>query len=685
MVPSNIINDVSKKIWSSRIRILSKSPFFAGILYDLKFYFSENEKLLSCDGKNIYINPNSFAKLSEKEVDICLLHELMHIVLKHPFKCMRKPNDHLYRLACDMVVNSNIINLLGYDNGNELIVNGRKLPHITPEKDEAYNHSTEEVYQMLVKAYPHLVGKTDDEEDDDDDDEADQNNQPQESDNMLIKDQVVRTMKIGKVTSNKSMRLYLRDDVTKDDEKSLKHTYQVLDSLNCFDSYHIELEMLYPVMTLPYYSDFVSYNDNIFDPLSIKLNSSLLEDIRKNAPALKDKELIKYEKDVYFNNLDISPDRYKYFDKLEKSLHFKDEKDIIHKIRNYIATSAVYNIHPQPCPKGMDEVLYFLEVSKEGMCVNFAEAAVAMYRYYGIPARFVTGILIKTKKDKTVDIYREDGHAWAEVYIDNIGWMMIDPTPVVANIKNSCGGGSGTFDSHSRWSNQKQGKSGAFNDEDDINEKILKGVEIAKMLNDKHVPKFARDFAFAVKNPELDWRELLNDFLQENVNDYSFTPSDKRFSDSEFILPDFNDKDFDPEKVIFMIDMSGSMSNKAVTDCLSEIKGAIDLYDGKLIGYVGLFDTDVEKYGPIEDFDEDFLNDVKGTGGTSFHCIFNYLNEKLEPGEDDAKLIILTDGECGYPSEEDAKRFNVVWIINNNHITPPWGKVIRMIKHDEEQ
>ena len=40
-------------------------------------------------------------------------------------------------------------------------------------------------------------------------------------------------------------------------------------------------------------------------------------------------------------------------------------------------------------------------------------------------------------------------------------------------------------------------------------------------------------------------------------------------------------------------------------------------------------------------------------------------------------IIILTDGECLYPDESIAKDIPVLWLINNDKITPPWGRVAR--------
>ena len=56
----------------------------------------------------------------------------------------------------------------------------------------------------------------------------------------------------------------------------------------------------------------------------------------------------------------------------------------------------------------------------------------------------------------------------------------------------------------------------------------------------------------------------MNDFIQEEVVDYSFAPPDRRFDDSPFFLPDFNGKEDRVEDILFMIDTSGSMSDDMI-------------------------------------------------------------------------------------------------------------------------
>lgn len=180
-----------------------------------------------------------------------------------------------------------------------------------------------------------------------------------------------------------------------------------------------------------------------------------------------------------------------------------------------------------------------------------------------------------------------------------------------------------------------------------------------------------------LKKSQLDWRAILNDVLSEEVCDYSFSPVDKRFSESEFFLPDFNENDTVVKDVLFMVDTSASIDVAALTLAFSEIKGAIEQFKGRLSGKLGFFDWDVRK---VIDFDSvtnlEKITPVGG-GGTNFFSVFDYVN-KVGVGQI-SQLIILTDGEAPFPDESMAKGLPVLWLINNEKETPPWGKIARII------
>ena len=180
-----------------------------------------------------------------------------------------------------------------------------------------------------------------------------------------------------------------------------------------------------------------------------------------------------------------------------------------------------------------------------------------------------------------------------------------------------------------------------------------------------------------LKKSQLDWRAILNEVLSEEVCDYSFSPVDKRFGESEFFLPDFNENDTIVKDVLFMVDTSASIDTLALTMAFSEIKGAIEQFKGRLRGKLGFFDWNVKK---VVDFDSvTSLEQVTpiGGGGTDFYNVFDYIN-KVGMGEI-SKIIILTDGEAPFPEETIAKGVPVLWLINNEKITPPWGKIARIL------
>ena len=191
------------------------------------------------------------------------------------------------------------------------------------------------------------------------------------------------------------------------------------------------------------------------------------------------------------------------------------------------------------------------------------------------------------------------------------------------------------------------------------------------------IPLFAKRILEELKRPQTDWRTILNDFIQEEIVDYSFSPPDRRFDDNPFFLPDFNDKDDVVENILFMIDTSGSMSDEMVTAAYSEIKGAIDQFDGKLRGWLGFFDAAIIEPQPFENEEEFRVIRPAGGGGTDFQIIFEYVYQHMQDNLP-ASIIILTDGYAPFPKEHLALGIPVLWLLNNEKVKPPWGKVARI-------
>ncbi len=191
------------------------------------------------------------------------------------------------------------------------------------------------------------------------------------------------------------------------------------------------------------------------------------------------------------------------------------------------------------------------------------------------------------------------------------------------------------------------------------------------------IPEYVKRLFRKEKKQTIDWRKVLHEFLQEEINDYSFAPPDRRYAEEGFFLPDFNEKNYVPKDVLFMVDTSGSVSDRQIGRVYSEIGGAIEQFGGKLKGKLGFFDYDVKP--PIA-FDniEDLSGIIpRGGGGTSFSIIFDYIRDHMADNLP-AEIVIFTDGYARFPEEDAACGIPVLWVISNNAVTPPWGQVTRI-------
>ena len=75
-----------------------------------------------------------------------------------------------------------------------------------------------------------------------------------------------------------------------------------------------------------------------------------------------------------------------------------------------------------------DATADFLFGNRIGYCVHFAHSAVFLWRSLGIPSRIGTGYAT-TEDDRegsSILIRAGDGHAWPELYIEGVGWTVLD-------------------------------------------------------------------------------------------------------------------------------------------------------------------------------------------------------------------------------------------------------------------
>lgn len=118
----------------------------------------------------------------------------------------------------------------------------------------------------------------------------------------------------------------------------------------------------------------------------------------------------------------------------EGQVHF-DYQKAKQNILYHLTESITYSEDVSAVENGVDFVLNFLDGTKSGYDVHYATAAVMMFRYYGIPARYAEGYII-TKEDvknaapgDTLSLDCTHAHAWVEYYQDGVGWLPFEVTP----------------------------------------------------------------------------------------------------------------------------------------------------------------------------------------------------------------------------------------------------------------
>ncbi len=68
---------------------------------------------------------------------------------------------------------------------------------------------------------------------------------------------------------------------------------------------------------------------------------------------------------------------------------------------------------------------------RQGVCQDFAHLFIACAREIGAPARYVSGYFLRSDAEDQVA-----GHAWAEAYVEDLGWVGFDPAHGVSPHEN---------------------------------------------------------------------------------------------------------------------------------------------------------------------------------------------------------------------------------------------------------
>lgn len=111
----------------------------------------------------------------------------------------------------------------------------------------------------------------------------------------------------------------------------------------------------------------------------------------------------------------------------------RDAETLVQQALNYFhELPFVYTLNPPRYRENpVDE---FLFESREGFCEHYASAFTQLMRLAGVPARMVVGFQGGefNRLGDYYAIHNYDAHAWSEVWIEQRGWVRVDPTAAVA-------------------------------------------------------------------------------------------------------------------------------------------------------------------------------------------------------------------------------------------------------------
>ena len=180
------------------------------------------------------------------------------------------------------------------------------------------------------------------------------------------------------------------------------------------------------------------------------------------------RDLIDRKKQIKFNNIkttfDLDEDIKSYYTLLPKTVSNKlklwvkennnsTKEDFINKIYDKFSDGTYfYNLSPKQTSINNYENFFFND--REGYCEYYAGTFVLLSRLGGIPSRIVTGYH-GGELNEIGNFYsfkQKDTHAWAEVWLDDKGWVRVDPTRAIPkeNIINSLNNAFSTDDFSSK-------------------------------------------------------------------------------------------------------------------------------------------------------------------------------------------------------------------------------------------
>lgn len=262
------------------------------------------------------------------------------------------------------------------------------------------------------------------------------------------------------------------------------------------------------------------------------------------------------------------------------------------------------------------------------------------------------------------------------MFSEEIYDILIKDNDYVKNAKaNASRGNGGTLDNHDQWEDAKDGDGegegegagdkGQGNSAEDWQGRMVQASQVAEGKGRGTMPAAIKRLVKDLVAPQKNWKELLADFVQQEINDYGWNPPNTHHIWRELYLPDFSEHTDMVKDLVFAIDTSGSIGDREIRTFISEIVGCMAQFGGKVRGHLIYCDAAI---GGVFDLEDTERSTPSGGGGTAFEPVFQWVEDNLE---ECAGVCYLTDLYA--PFNFKIPSYPTLWVSTTKNLEAPWG------------
>lgn len=252
--------------------------------------------------------------------------------------------------------------------------------------------------------------------------------------------------------------------------------------------------------------------------------------------------------------------------------------------------------------------------------------------------------------------------------------------------------GNGDGQQQGKGKRQSRGMDGHFSEElmseemrQDQQRRVRSAVNTAQQAVSGRgvVPEQFSSLIDNALNSKISWRSLLSAEAMDRIpSDYSWQNPDSYMMSMGITMPGI---EYDERlRACLMVDTSGSMSDHDLQKVLAEFQAIARQFTQFELTVIQC-DAAIQS---VEKYDSEQLENLRrlqfhGRGGTYYRPGMEWVSQKRDEFD---WLVIFTDGGGeGWNADMRNKLPSTVWLIINNHTTPPekptWGRVIEYDPH----